>query len=146
MKVYERTENGTAAHVSRKDGLDEINHAQMDGRREVRTMSSISRTDYAIEYKDGRKVRLVLVDAPEQAPEDQPKETALDAWSVASPGTLLHLFTAADKTGRARCNKSYRPWRYGNGYSFRTKAEHRASEYAHLYKFCPRCEAKSAGN
>ncbi|MEU1074352.1 MULTISPECIES: hypothetical protein [unclassified Streptomyces] len=65
-KIYERTENGITAHVSVREGLDEINHAMMGGRREVRTMSSITRTDYAIEYKDGRSVRLVLVDAPEQ--------------------------------------------------------------------------------
>lgn len=65
-KVYERTENGTTKVVSKSAGMAEINHAQMAGRREVRTMSSITRTDFVIEYKDGRQVRLVLVDAPEQ--------------------------------------------------------------------------------
>ncbi|MGY5634187.1 hypothetical protein ACW7N6_38245 [Streptomyces sp. UC1A3] len=67
-KVYERTENGTVAYVSVREGLEEINHATMGGRREVETMSSISRTDYAIEYKDGRKVTLVRVDAPAEQP------------------------------------------------------------------------------
>ncbi|TJZ55596.1 hypothetical protein FCH28_09655 [Streptomyces piniterrae] len=66
MKVFERTENGVTSTVSKREGLDEINHAQMGGKRDVRTMSSITRTDFAIEYKDGRKVRLVLVDAPER--------------------------------------------------------------------------------
>lgn len=65
MKVYERTENGTVTTVGQKTGLAEINAAMMGaGRRAVRTMSSITRTDYAIEYTDGRSVRLVLVDAP----------------------------------------------------------------------------------
>ncbi|MEU7243361.1 hypothetical protein [Streptomyces sparsogenes] len=63
-KVYERTENGVTTHVSIREGLDEINHAQMDGKRNVRTMSSVSRTDFAIEYKDGRNVRLIQVDTP----------------------------------------------------------------------------------
>ncbi|MEV0444059.1 hypothetical protein AB0I84_18835 [Streptomyces spectabilis] len=64
MQVYERTENGVTATVSQADGRQEINHAMMGGRSAVRTMSSITRTDYAIEYKDGRKVRLVLIDEP----------------------------------------------------------------------------------
>lgn len=135
-KVYERTENGTVTHVSIREGLDEINHAMMAGKRDVRTMSSISRTDYAIEYKDGRSVRLVRVDAPAET-DERP-----DAWTVASHRTLLHNFTQADENGRALCNKSFRPHRYGNGYDFKTKAEQQSSEYAHLYTFCPRCEAK----
>lgn len=72
-----------------------------------------------------------------------------DAWTVASHKTLLagrkmllHRFTRADKDGRALCNRSYRPWRYGNGFVFRTKAQYQASEYADLYTICPRCEAK----
>lgn len=135
-KVYERTENGTVTHVSIREGLAEINHAQMDGKREVKTMSSITRTDFAIEYKDGRSVRLVRVDAPAET-DERP-----DAWTVAGHKMLLHRFTQADKDGRALCNKSFRPYRYGNGYDFKTRAEHQSSEYAHLYAFCPRCEAK----
>ncbi|MFF3140847.1 hypothetical protein ACFVRU_03685 [Streptomyces sp. NPDC057927] len=67
-KIYERTENGSTTRVSKSEGLAEINHAMMAGKRDVRTMSSITRTDFAIEYKDGRKVRLVLVDEPEAGP------------------------------------------------------------------------------
>lgn len=66
MKVYNRTEDGTATQVSVREGLDEINHAMVAGKRAVRTMSSITRTDFAIEYKDGRSVRLIRVDAAEQ--------------------------------------------------------------------------------
>lgn len=139
-QVYERTENGTVTHVSIREGLNEINHAMMDGKREVREMSSITRTDFAIEYKDGRKVRLVRVDAPSEQPAETDERP--DAWTVASHKMLLHRFTQADKDGRALCNKSYRPWRYGNGYNFKTKAEQQSSEYAHMYTFCPRCEAK----
>ncbi|MER6485680.1 hypothetical protein ABT264_19255 [Streptomyces virginiae] len=193
-RVYERTENGTVTVVDRGAGLAEINHAMMGGRRDVREMSSINRTDYAIDYKDGRSVRLILVDAP--APEGytqgqavivqrpglptitgtvahihtapgyvavtddryrdtttyptrflspaEPEEALEDSapWSTASHRMLLHKFTEATKDGRAVCNKSYRPWRYGNGYSFETKAKRQASEYAHLYTFCPRCDAK----
>ncbi|BDM70550.1 hypothetical protein HEK616_40370 [Streptomyces nigrescens] len=60
-KVYERTENGFTTVITVREGLAEINHAQMAGKRDVRTMSSITRTDFAIEYKDGRSVRLVQV-------------------------------------------------------------------------------------
>lgn len=70
-KVYERTENGTTTHVSTEAGRSEINHAMMGGKRDVNEMSSLSRTDYAIEYKDGRKVTLKLIDAPA----DKPAET-----------------------------------------------------------------------
>ncbi|MFJ4768509.1 hypothetical protein ACIP88_05230 [Streptomyces uncialis] len=137
MKVYERTENGIATQVSVKDGLEEINNAMMAGKREVRTMSSISRTDYAIEYKDGRKITLVQIDAPEESVDEDSSP-----WTVASHRMLLHKFTEASADGRAVCNKSFRPWRYGNGYDFATRAEHEASQYADLYAFCPRCESK----
>jgi hypothetical protein len=195
-KVYKRTENGTATIVDRKAGLDEINAAMIgDAKKTVRTMSSISRTDYAIDYKDGRSVRLVLANTPApegytqgqavivQRPGREPftgtvahihtapgyvavlddkhrgvstyptnfvsaaeteEEESKDSapWSTASHRMLLHKFTEATKDGRAVCNKSYRPWRYGNGYSFETKAKRQASEYAHLYTFCPRCDTK----
>ncbi|WP_202917881.1 hypothetical protein [Streptomyces taklimakanensis] len=62
--TYTRVENGTEDTVTAKEALAEINHAMMDGRRNVRRMSSITRTDYVIDYKDGRSVRLVLDDAP----------------------------------------------------------------------------------
>lgn len=71
MKVYQRTENGTTTYVSVQDGMAEINNAMMAGKRNVREMSSLNATDYAIQYKDGRSVRLVRTDAPTEtkAPE-----------------------------------------------------------------------------
>jgi hypothetical protein len=63
MKVYQRTENGTATIVSVRDAMDEVNHAMMDGKHEVRTMSS-GRGQHSLEYKDGRSVRLTETDAP----------------------------------------------------------------------------------
>lgn len=71
MKAYIRIEDGITETVSYEAGKAEINHAQMTGRRQVRTMSSISRTDYAIEYKDGRSVTIKLTDLVEQ-PAEQP--------------------------------------------------------------------------
>jgi hypothetical protein len=62
VKVYQRTENGVTTTVTQKTGMDEINHAMMGGRRAVKKMSSITWTDYAITYKDGRDVRLVLTE------------------------------------------------------------------------------------
>lgn len=95
MKVYERTENGATTHVSIRQGLDEINTAMMGGRRGVRTMSSISHTGYAIEYKDGRSVRLVQVDAP--APEGFTQGQAVVVQRPGQPpitGTVAHIHTA----------------------------------------------------
>ncbi|MFE4857410.1 hypothetical protein [Streptomyces sp. NPDC056670] len=96
MKIYERTENGTVTTVERETGLAEINAAMMgETKRTVRTMSSINRTDYAIDYKDGRSVRLVLVDAP--APEGFVQGQAV---TVQRPGrepltgTVAHIHTA----------------------------------------------------
>lgn len=132
VKVYERTENGTVTHVSVREGLDEINHAQMGGRREVRTMSSISRTDFAIEYKDGRKVRLVRVDAPAE-PED---------WASTRAGTIEHRFGS---DGRALCNRRIRaydrPVSQTDRRTRRTRREIENSEFGSLYTFCPVCGA-----
>ncbi|WP_328721758.1 hypothetical protein OHT52_21205 [Streptomyces sp. NBC_00247] len=81
-----------------------------------------------------------FVSAAEVEAEEKPEDSA--PWSVASHGTLLHKFTEASASGRAVCNRSFRPWLYGNGYDFRTKAEHQASTYADLYTYCTRCDAK----
>ncbi len=95
IKVYKRTENGITAIVSQREGMGEINHAQMGGRRDVRTMSSITRTDFAIEYKDGRSVRLVLIDAP--APEGFVQGQPVVVQHPGQPaftGTVAHIHTA----------------------------------------------------
>ncbi|MGV9546792.1 hypothetical protein [Streptomyces ardesiacus] len=94
-KVYKRTENGVTGFVSQREGLAEINHAMMDGKRDVRTMSSVTRTDYGIEYKDGRSVRLTLIDAP--APEGFTQGQAVVVQRPGQApitGTVAHIHTA----------------------------------------------------
>lgn len=72
-KMFERTEDGITSLVSSQDGLTEINAAMMgEDKRTVRTMSAGSGR-YDITYKDGRRVLLVLVDAPEA---DEPADEA----------------------------------------------------------------------
>ncbi|MFH9403286.1 hypothetical protein ACH4JS_26575 [Streptomyces sp. NPDC017638] len=96
VKVYERTENGTVTHVSIREGLAEINKAMMEGKREVRTMSSLTRTDFAIEYRDGRSVRLVQVNA--LAPEGYTQGQAVVVHRPGQApvtGTVAHIHTAS---------------------------------------------------
>jgi hypothetical protein len=69
-KIYERTENGTITHVSIREAMAEVNDAMMEGKRDVREMSS-GRTQHHIEYADGRVVRMTLVDAPEPEETDR---------------------------------------------------------------------------
>ncbi|MGW2950723.1 hypothetical protein [Streptomyces eurythermus] len=100
VKVYERTENGVTNIVERREGLAEINRAMMEGKRDVRTMWSISRTDYAIEYKDGRSVRLFLVDAPEPAEEEPAapvERTALIQRRADGPDLMGRVVTVKGK-------------------------------------------------
>ncbi|MFE2486001.1 hypothetical protein ACFXGR_22425 [Streptomyces mirabilis] len=66
MKLYERTENGTTAIVSLEDGVAEAERASTD-RRNVPSMSSRGGRHH-LEYRDGRIVDLVLVDAPAEEP------------------------------------------------------------------------------
>lgn len=105
MKVCQRTENGTATQVSVKEGLAEINNAMLAGKREVRTMSSISSTDYAIEYTGGRKVTLVQVDAPAEAtPTSQPTTNVIGVR-----GGKVHAKSAFDDGQvHAQCRVSAR--------------------------------------
>lgn len=135
-KIYSRVTDGVEDFITVKEALAIVNDAMM-GRvsreRWVRTMSS-QHGRHAIKYRDGRSVLLNEVDAPAEVGEAP--------WTVASHRTLLHKFTEATEHGRAVCNRSFRPWRYGNGYSFRTRTEHEASQYAYMYTFCPRCTAK----
>ncbi|WP_438489522.1 hypothetical protein [Streptomyces sp. S186] len=66
MKVYERTENGTTAHVSISEAMAEVHDAtigRLSRERSVRKMSS-SRTEHHIEYADNRVVHMTLVDEP----------------------------------------------------------------------------------
>ncbi|MGW1268142.1 hypothetical protein [Streptomyces sp. NPDC002491] len=111
-KVYERTENGVAAIVSRREGMDEINRAQMGGKRAVREMASITRTDFAIEYKDGRVVRLVLVDAPASKGFTQGQAVVVQRpGRDPFTGTVAHTHTApgyvAVRSNRDRAVSNY---------------------------------------
>lgn len=62
-KVYERTENGVTTHIPVREAMAEVEHAMMAGRKDVKRMSS-GRTQHLIDYKDGRRVSMRLVDAP----------------------------------------------------------------------------------
>lgn len=67
---------GVATLVDRRLGLDEINAGMMgETKKAVREMSA-GRTDALIKYRDGRTVRLVLVDAPEQEAAEKLERTA----------------------------------------------------------------------
>lgn len=136
-KIYRRVENGAVDFLTVKEALAIVNHAMMGGQSEVREMSS-QHGRHMIEYKSGTTVSLVEMDAP--AEPEATEDTA--PWTVASRRFLLHKFTEAGKNGRAVCNKSFRPRSYADGYDFRTRAEHEASRYAHLYTFCRPCEKK----
>lgn len=81
-KVYERTEDGATTRVTVRDALAEVNHSMMNGKREVRTMSS-GRGRHDIEYKDGRHVVLVET-AENKAPTAQNLRTHTGA--VHAPG------------------------------------------------------------
>lgn len=130
-KVYERTEDGTVTYVSIREAMAEVNHAMMGGQREVQEMSS-GRDRHSIDYKDGRSVLLVLVDAPAE----DVKEWA----GTASNGAHMHRF---GDDHRARCNSRIFPKTWvGKGVILKTREEIEAGEYAHLYTFCLRCEAK----
>lgn len=148
MYHFVRTENGNATKVSGTEGLAELNRAQMSGKRDVAEMVS-GRRSHAIKYKDGRVVTLTLVGGDIHDSEDKrvdgasaKDESDPAVWAVASHKTLLHRFTEASESGRAVCNRRFRPWKYANGHNFKSRADHAAGEHAGLYTFCPRCEAK----
>lgn len=119
-KAYERTENGVTTTVDQAAGLAEINDAMMGGQRTVREMSSISRTDYAIAYKDGRSVRLVLVEAPaprtDRAADDRRIVTVKGKRYVVGTVTPARPHTPDAKTWIPRPYVSY--WAERNGERF----------------------------
>jgi hypothetical protein len=141
-KVYRRTTNGVEDFITVREALDTVNDLMMNRwdlsrTNKVKSLSS-SRGRHVIEFEGGGRVVLTEVDAADMLAEEEPA-----TWSVASHRMLHHRFTEASGNGRAVCNKSFRPWRYGNGYSFRTLAEVEASEHRYLYTICPRCTKKS---
>jgi hypothetical protein len=132
-KIYRRVTDGVEDFITVKEALAEVNDLVMNRKRDYREMSS-GQGHHAIRYSDGRVVLLIEVDAPA---EEEPA-----TWTVASHRMLFHKFTEATGNGRAVCNRSFRPWLYGNGYDFKTRSAHESSQYADMYTFCPRCERK----
>lgn len=139
-KVYERVTSGrtgegiepTTEHVSRKDGLDEINSCMIgDRRKQVSRMSSISRTDYHIVYRNGDVVTLTLVDAPEQtapAPE-QPRQAVIyrradgdvtgNVVTVKGKDYVASAIVPADRPRHAGAPKDWKPTAYVSYWSVR---------------------------
>jgi hypothetical protein len=138
MTYFIRTENGTAANVSKEDGLAEANRCMMDGKREVAEMTAVS-DFYDIRYKDGRKVTLSRQDGDAPAPveTEEPRQ-----WrGTHSNFSHLHRF-GSDR--RALCNRRIHPaycTERDAPQEFQSKSEALSSEYAYLYSFCPRCDA-----
>lgn len=88
-KIYIRTVDGADSYVTVKEALIEVNDAMM-GRiareRSVRTMSS-GKGHHAITYRDGRRVVLKEIDAP------QPVVEGPDVWT----GEKTRILTAKGK-------------------------------------------------
>lgn len=88
MSMYMRTEGDSVTFVSVREAMGEANHAMMDGKSAVRTMSS-GRGRHEIHYKDGRHVLLVLTD-------EYPAVRVTDAPGYADFDAVLLVAPAAD--------------------------------------------------
>jgi hypothetical protein len=97
---YIRTVNGVTSAVDYERGRDEINAAMMGptARRAVRSMSSISRTDYQIVYRDGRTVTLRIADGPLPAEADATIAEVGGDTLVAARDERYALARLGDKT------------------------------------------------
>jgi hypothetical protein len=68
MKMFQRTEDGTTTRVSISDGMAEVDRADSNFEElGIRSLSSKGSTHF-IEYSDGRKVLLEVVEAPDAKP------------------------------------------------------------------------------
>lgn len=88
-KRYQRTEDGVTTIVSVRQALAEVNTAMMEGKRDVRTMSS-AQGRHDITYKDGRRVVLIEVD------DDYPYVQVTDAPGYSDFVGVLLLAPATD--------------------------------------------------
>ena len=90
MKVYERTEDGVTTIVSVEAGVAEAERASTD-RRGVPSMSSRG-SRHHLEYRDGRIVDLVLVDAPAEEPSatETPAGRSYTVIYTDSQGPVVH--------------------------------------------------------
>lgn len=141
-KVYERTTSGrtsegiegTTAIVSQKDGMDEINSCMIgDRRKTVLRMSSISRTDYHIVYRNGEVVVLKLVNAPQPPKVEQaaPVERTAVIYrrqdgdvtgrvvTVKGKDYVLAKLVPADRPVHAGAPKGWKPTAYVTYWSVR---------------------------
>lgn len=116
-KVYKRTENGTTTHVSIREGLAEINHAMMAGKKDVREMFEGS-TGARITYKDGRRVMFLKVDAPEPAAEQGPKVWTGEATRIVTVNGKRYVVGTV-RPARANTPRAYvHYWAERNGEAF----------------------------
>lgn len=99
MEIYERTEGNHTFEVSVKDGLTEINHAQLNGKRNVKSMSQITRTDYVIEYRNGSKVTFRRTQAKPAPVEDGPTIVTVKGKRYVV-GTIVPAQTDRKKIGK----------------------------------------------
>lgn len=117
-KVYERTENGTTTRISVSEALAEVNTAMMEGKREVRSMSS-GRGGHLIEYKDGRTVRLTEADAPvNEEPEQGPRAWTGEATTIITVKGKRYAVGPVVPAGNHTPGAYVRYWSERNGETF----------------------------
>lgn len=107
-KVYERTENGTTAYVSIREGLAEVERADREfDELGIRSRSSKGSTHF-IEYGDGRKVLFELVKIADVKLTDTMKGTLakLARGEFASAG--VSTFRALERRGLVTANTAPR--------------------------------------
>ena len=126
-KVYERTENGVTTHVSIREAMAEVNNAMMEGKRDVRQMSS-GRTAHWIDYKDGREVRMTLVDAPAPVETNTSEYTTRRTVTVKGKSYIVTGITPAQP--RTPGAKSWIPEAYVSYWSERNGQTFGATRFA----------------
>lgn len=142
MKAYRRTENGVVTQVSLTAGLVEIDRAILNFQDEVDGMSQICFASYAINYLDGRKVRLEQINVEAPAVVEPVAEEPREWHGTHSNTVYLHRFT---DDNRARCNRRFRanetPAEDSGVYGVykMTFTEAKNGTLGHLYTFCTRC-------
>ncbi|MEU7597313.1 hypothetical protein AB0B79_30415 [Streptomyces sp. NPDC039022] len=91
---YTRTENGAMTTITAAEALAEINHAMMDGKRAVRTMTASGTPTRAhIEYRDGRIVDLTPAVEPSSTTEEPAEADDLDVHVVSVLGGKVHTLS-----------------------------------------------------
>lgn len=149
MKAFERTTTQGTSTIPAREALAEINHAMMEGKRDVREMEH-GGNHTRIAYKDGSTVTFNRIDVADDHFDTKPEpvEGEVADWGgTFSNWEMMHrMFLGETRYGiklRARCSKGIlgdlgvkgnRP--------LRTKSQILNGKYADHYTFCPRCETK----